>query len=229
MAARDAARGRCVSRWQMSGFVAGLPARRFLCPRGGAGSHRKPVWRGRRGPRSVVQCECELAAWSELVEHERHAARIRSESPRANQRLRRAQRLRSSRDIGRAQRRGRRVGGQFVTLTCVRQAGESAPARVGVVAGKRVGGAVVRNRVKRRLREALRRELPRVAAGWDLVCGARPPAAEVSYAELADELRALLERAGLLAGLVDPAAVGTGGASDQPSPPSPEENRSEQS
>ena len=92
------------------------------------------------------------------------------------------------------------MGGQFVTLTYVRRAGEPGPARVGVVAGKRVGGAVVRNRVKRRLREALRRELPRIPAGWDLVCGAKPPSAKAPYAALTAELRALLSRAGLLTG-----------------------------
>lgn len=164
------------------------------------------------------------------MEHERHAERIRSECPRTDQRLRRTQRLRSPRDFDRTRQRGRRVGGQLVTLTYTRQAGEPAPVRVGVVAGKRVGGAVVRNRVKRRLREALRRELPRISAGWDLVCGARAPAAEASYAELADELRALFVRAGLLAGPAMLHAVGDQNSGSQPSSPTPElsENRSKQ-
>lgn len=159
------------------------------------------------------------------MEHERHAERIRSD-----QRLRRAQRLRSPRDFGRAHHRGRRAGGQLVTLTYVRQAGEPAPARVGVVAGKRVGGAVVRNSVKRRLREALRRELPRISAGWDLVCGAKPPAAEAPYVALAAELHALLARAGLLAGSAGLPAATERDAGGQPvfQAPEPSQNRSEQ-
>lgn len=159
------------------------------------------------------------------MEHERHAERIRSD-----QRLRRAQRLRSPRDFARAHRRGRRVGGQLVTLTYLRREGEPAPARVGVVAGKRVGGAVVRNRVKRRLREALRRELPRVPAGWDLVCGAKPPATEAPYSALAAELRALLARAGLLTGPDGLSAATERDARGQPVSPAPElsQNRSEQ-
>lgn len=119
-----------------------------------------------------------------------------------------------------------------MTLTYVRQAETPGPARAGIVAGKRVGGAVTRNRVKRRLREALRRELPRIPAGWDLVCGAKPLAAEASYAALAAELRALLARAGLLA---DPAdgtcdTVGEPVSEGQPShlAPGPRENRSQQ-
>ena len=161
------------------------------------------------------------------MEHERHVERIRSEG-----RLRRGQRLRSPRDFSRAHQRGRRVGGRLVTITYTRQAGEPAPARVGVVAGKRVGGAVVRNRVKRRLREALRRELPRVSAGWDLVCGAKPPAAEAPYAALAAELRMLLVRAGLLAAPAMLHTVGQREAGDQSSSPAseprPSENRSKQ-
>ena len=172
------------------------------------------------GPRRVVQFNSSAvgsrAARGEPVEHERHAERIRSD-----QRLRRRQRLRSPRDFGRARGRGRRVGGQLVTLTYVRQPDAPGPARVGVVAGKRVGGAVVRNRVKRRLREALRRELARIPAGWDLVCDAKSPAAEAPYAALASELRALLARAGLVAGSA---------SEGQPSPATsvPSENRSKQ-
>lgn len=122
------------------------------------------------------------------------------------------------------------MGGPLVTLTYVRQAGEPAPTRMGVVAGKRVGGAVVRNRVKRRMREALRRELPHIPAGWDLVCGAKPPAAEAPYAALAAELRALLVRAGLLSGHDGPPAAVERDAGSPPvfQAPEPSQNRSEQ-
>lgn len=59
--------------------------------------------------------------------------------------------------------------------------------------GKRVGKAVRRNQVKRRLREAAR--LTPVAAGWDIVLVARAPAATASYADLQGALSQLLRRA----------------------------------
>jgi ribonuclease P protein component len=72
-----------------------------------------------------------------------------------------------------------------------------APSRAGFSASKRVGGAVVRNHLKRRLREVLRRLLPTLTPGWDLVLTARAAAAEASYEALVGEVQTLLARAGL--------------------------------
>lgn len=63
---------------------------------------------------------------------------------------------------------------------------------------RRVGKAVVRNRVRRRLREAMR-SLP-LREGYDVVVTARPESAAASYQELRAELALLLRRARLLAG-----------------------------
>ncbi len=65
--------------------------------------------------------------------------------------------------------------------------------RFGFAVGKRVGNAVVRNRVKRRLREAVRALSP--ARGWDVVVIARPAAATADFAGLRGALGALLRRA----------------------------------
>jgi ribonuclease P protein component len=66
--------------------------------------------------------------------------------------------------------------------------------RVGLSTPRSLGGAVERNRVKRRLREAMRRRMDRIGPGWDLLVIARPAAATASMADLGDALDALLRQ-----------------------------------
>jgi len=70
--------------------------------------------------------------------------------------------------------------------------------RYGFSVSRRVGNAVVRNKVKRLLREILR-QAP-LQSGWDIIIIARPPAAEAGYSELGKSVMGLLSRAGLLIG-----------------------------
>ena len=71
--------------------------------------------------------------------------------------------------------------------------------RYGFVTSRAVGKAVVRNKVRRRLREAVR-SLP-LKDGWDVVAIARRSAAETTYRELRESLASLLARAGVMAKL----------------------------
>ena len=73
------------------------------------------------------------------------------------------------------------------------------PFRVGFVTSKRVGGAVVRNRVRRRLREIVRRHQHDLRAGFWMVVIARPAAARAAYRALEDEWLRLAKRAFILA------------------------------
>jgi ribonuclease P protein component len=72
--------------------------------------------------------------------------------------------------------------------------------RYGLSTGRRLGGAVERNRVRRRLREALRTFGPRTRPGWDVLVVARPASGAASYADLAGALERLLRTSGIIEG-----------------------------
>ena len=71
--------------------------------------------------------------------------------------------------------------------------------QAGFVTSKRIGGAVVRNRVRRRLRDVVRTQQGRLREGFWFVVIARPAAARASYRALKDEWLRLAERASILA------------------------------
>jgi ribonuclease P protein component len=70
--------------------------------------------------------------------------------------------------------------------------------RFGFVVSRRVGNAVVRNHIKRLLREIVRQVL--VKPGWDIVLIARVPAAAANFENLGKSVRGLFTRAGLSGG-----------------------------
>ncbi len=70
--------------------------------------------------------------------------------------------------------------------------------RFGLSTGRKLGGAVVRNRVRRRLREALRVMAPSFQPGWDVLIIARPPVVAANREALTEALQSLLRRGGIL-------------------------------
>ncbi len=74
-----------------------------------------------------------------------------------------------------------------------------ATTRFGLATSRALGSAVVRNRVRRRLREAIRSLLPSVRPGWDVLVIARPAIVRAEYRAVGDALARLLGRAGVVA------------------------------
>ena len=73
--------------------------------------------------------------------------------------------------------------------------------RFGLATSRRLGGAVARNRVRRRLREALREMAVSFRPGWDVLIIARPAIVDADHSALVEALRRTLERGGVLRGM----------------------------
>jgi ribonuclease P protein component len=108
--------------------------------------------------------------------------------------VRRELRLRRRKDFDNVFRRGRAWSNNLLVLRTL--ASDLPHNRFGFVTSKRVGGAVVRNRIRRRLREALRQLSLETA--WDVVVSAKTTAAKADYHELKRAVIDLLARAGIL-------------------------------
>ena len=108
--------------------------------------------------------------------------------------MRKEQRLSRQRDFTAVRRQGRRWSDGLVVL--IARPNEHEVTRAGFSVSKRIGNAVTRNKVKRRLREVVR--LSGVHEGWDLVLIARRDAAAADFRSLCRSVTTLLKRAGLL-------------------------------
>lgn len=91
-------------------------------------------------------------------------------------------RLRSERDIQRVFRTGKSAHSRYLSVHCLERPGDTPTSRAAVVAGRKVGGAVQRNRAKRRLRAALRDV--GIPSGVDVVVVARPRTPDVAFVDL---------------------------------------------
>ena len=124
-------------------------------------------------------------------------ARQEASAPR-RERLGRRQRLTRSSEFQEAYAQGRRWGGRYMTLWL--RAGEGASLRLGVVTSRKVGGAVARNRARRLLREAYRRNRHRLSGEVDVILIARQPILKAKWEEIVGDLLELAKRAGLWSG-----------------------------
>lgn len=108
-----------------------------------------------------------------------------SESPRRGtsvQMLKKEYRLRNDRQIRGVRQAGRSYRNRWLALSVA--ASEYPHSRFAFSVSRRVGNAVTRNRIKRRMREAVRQYLPRTHGGWDVLVIARPHASRASYEQI---------------------------------------------
>jgi ribonuclease P protein component len=116
---------------------------------------------------------------------------------------RRRRRLSRSGDFDRVYREGRSHASRYLVVYSFPRAGDEDP-RLGISVGRKVGGAVTRNQVKRLLRDAFWACATELPDGHDFVVVARPDiaplAAERGEAGVEEELRSVLTSAGIAGG-----------------------------
>jgi len=109
----------------------------------------------------------------------------------------RERRLRKNEEFQRVFRHGQSAANrQFVVYALPRS--EGGTFRVGVSVSKKLGKAVVRNRLKRLIKEAVRAHADKIRPGVDVVLIARAPALELDYHQMVKSVGHVLRRAGLI-------------------------------
>jgi len=104
-------------------------------------------------------------------------------------------RLRRKEDFARLRQHGRVWRHRAITISVIPNG--LAHNRYGFITSKYLGKAVVRNQIRRRLREVVRRLHPFLEAGHDLAFIARQPVVDLSFQALYDVVLTLLQQAGL--------------------------------
>ncbi len=101
--------------------------------------------------------------------------------------LSRTHRITSGDDYRRVVRRGVKCAGPRL-VTSIIDTGEDVPSRFGFILSKKVGNAVIRNRVRRRLKAICAASLTSVPAGLEVVVRVLPDASDASFSQLESDL-----------------------------------------
>ncbi|BDF59849.1 ribonuclease P protein component [Christensenellaceae bacterium] len=104
--------------------------------------------------------------------------------------------LKKNKEFNFVYRRGKPASSRDMTLICAK--GRYGGVRVGFSVSKKVGNSVVRNRTRRRLKEAFRTFLPVLSGNYSLVFVARPTISDTEFLDICLQMQKLLKKAGLL-------------------------------
>src|SRR5271170_1464109 len=107
----------------------------------------------------------------------------------------------------------RRSSRQFTVFFFANGLGES---RYGMSVGRALGGAVVRNRIRRRVREMLRLDRGEIPSGWDIIVHPRASVARAEFTSLREELLALLRNSVASPSVPQSGEQGPGGPKPNP-------------
>ncbi len=110
----------------------------------------------------------------------------------------RTRRIRSRSEFLRVRKEGESIRGKFLVLGFLADNSLSEPFKLGLITTKKIGGAVVRNRVRRRIRGIIHRTGERIRPGFRLVVIARFRAAEATSEQLEKEWKWMLHQSGLM-------------------------------
>ncbi len=105
------------------------------------------------------------------------------------------QSLRMNYEFSRVYHKGRYLAGRYVVLHYLKRPGRSN--RLGVTASRRIKGSVLRNRIKRLLRESYRQIEDQLSQGFDLILVGRETPEPPDYHAICQELERLLTRSGI--------------------------------
>jgi ribonuclease P protein component len=106
-------------------------------------------------------------------------------------------RLTRSLEFSRVRAEGRAFHGKAMVVSVLHDATQGGT-RIGFITSRKVGGAVMRNRARRRLREVVRADRPGLKPGCWIVVIAKPTAGTSPFSEMQNEWRNLAKRAGVL-------------------------------
>ena len=114
--------------------------------------------------------------------------------------MRRKYRIRTNADFQRLRAEGRTLHHPLLVISTLPNGLEHS--RFGFAVGRRIGKAAARNRIKRRMREAIRARIQagELAVGWDVVFIARRPIRDATFRQVDEAVGLLLRRAGLTSG-----------------------------
>ena len=104
--------------------------------------------------------------------------------------------LKKNKEFGLVYNRGKSFASKNLVIICLKR--KYGPVRVGFSVSKKVGGSVLRNKIRRRLKECMRCYYSEISGSFHIIFVARRPIAVAAYSQIKDEMGYLLKKAGLL-------------------------------